>query len=223
VRTYFGYLLTFFCLWLIPAAMVAATEPTNFFAEWSKVDLTGPFGQPGSNWRYEAFVESRNQELRLDFSSGYRISPLLSVWSGFTWIMPNNGSADIYRPWQQVIWELFEKDSLVLLQIRSRLEQYKQEGQPEWLVRVRERCRVAFPKALKILTPVIYDEIFFNLNQPAWVNPGTIDQNRFFAGVDTLPWKNSFIEVGYLNQYRFTQPVNNVVHILSISLMIIFP
>ena len=197
--------------------------PHEFFREWSKIDVTGPFSSDWPDFRYEAFVENRNQETRLDFSTGYRFSPLVSVWNGFSWISPNNGTAQTYRAWQQIIWELFDKNPIILFQTRTRLEEHKREGQPELLLRGRERWRVAFPERLGKLTPVLYDEIFVNFNHPAWVNQGFIDQNRVFIGVDTPVWKNSFWEMGYINQYLFTTPVNRMVHILSISLMIFFP
>lgn len=200
---------------------VYATDTEHFFREWSKIDVTGPYSTDWSDFRYEAFFENRNQETRLDFSSGYRFTPLVSLWGGFTWISPNDGSPQIYRPWEQVVWELFEKKSDVLFQTRTRLEQLKQEFQPEWLWRVRERWRLALPGKLPgQWTPVLYDEVFFNINQPSWISTRTIDQNRVFVGVDTKPWKNSFIEFGYLNQYIFSEPTNRVAHIFSISLMI---
>lgn len=201
-----------------------ATPPTEFFREWSKIDVTGPYYAEWRNLRYEAFVESRNQETRLDFSTGYRFSPLVSVWSGFTWISPNDGRPQIYRPWQQVISELVIKNPVMVLQLRSRMEELKQEGQPEWSLRWRERVRLAFPEKLGgKFTPVFYDEIFLNLNQPAWVNTRFIDQNRLFLGVDSPVWKNTFVEIGYINQYFFQVPVDRIAHILSVSWMIELP
>ncbi len=210
----------FYCL-LIFVSHAFASNPTELFREWSKIDVTGPYNSDWSDLRYEAFFESRNQETRLDFATGYRFTPLISAWSGFTWISPNNGNPQIYRPWQQLIWELFDKNPIILFQTRTRLEELKQEGQPVWLLRVRERWRIAFPEKLPHkLTPVIYDEVFFNINQPSWVSTKIIDQNRFFVGIDTPPLKKTFIEIGYINQYIFTVPINHMAHILSVSLMI---
>jgi hypothetical protein len=146
---------------------------------------------------------------------------LISTWAGFTWISPNDGSPQIYRPWEQVIWELLDKNPVILFQTRTRIEQLKQEFQPEWLWRLRERARVAFPERLPDkLTPVIYDEVFFNINKPVWISTDVVDQNRFFVGVDTKKWKNTFVEVGYINQYIFSEPTNKMAHIFSLSLMI---
>lgn len=215
----------FFWFWLVLVSPAAwASDPTVFFREWSKIDVTGAFDPNSPDLRYEAFVESRNKETRLDFSTGYRFSRLVSFWSGYTWISPNDGSPQIYRPWQQVVWELLDKNPIMVFQTRTRLEELKQQGQPQWLLRGRERWRVAFPERLpRKFTPVIYDEVFFNFNQPSWVNPGFLDQNRVFVGVDSPPWKNSFVEIGYINQYRFITPVNHLAHILSVSLMITIP
>ncbi len=198
-----------------------ASNPENFFREWSKIDVTGPYSTDWSDFRYEAFFESRNRETRLDYSTGYRFTPLVSAWGGFTWISPNDGSPQTYRPWEQLIWELFDKNPVMLFQTRTRLEQLKRDDQPEWLWRVRERWRVAFPERFpQQLTPVIYDEVFFNINQPSWVTTRIIDQNRAFVGIDTKRWKNTFVEVGYINQYIFSEPTNRIAHIFSISLMI---
>ncbi len=203
----------------------ATDDPKEFFREWSKIDVTGPLGSDWPDFRYEAFVENRNQETRLDFSTGYRFSPLVSVWNGFSWISPNNSTTpQTYRAWQQVIWELLDKNPIILFQTRTRLEELKREGQPELLLRGRERWRVAFPERLgRKLTPVLYDEIFVNFNQPVWIKQRFIDQNRVFIGVDTPVWKNTFWEFGYINQYIYSTPVNTMVHILSISLMIFLP
>jgi hypothetical protein len=198
-----------------------AEETATLFREWSKIDVTGPFTQEFPNLRYEAFIESRNQETRLDGAVGWRLLPLVSVWSGYTWISPNDGGAQIYRPWQQVIWELLDKNPVLLFQTRTRLEELKQQGRPEWLLRLRERWRLAFPNRIAgRFTPVISDEIFLNFNQPGWTSPGFFDQNRFFIGIDTPVWKKTFVELGYLNQYRLTQPTPTLAHVLLVSFMI---
>jgi uncharacterized protein DUF2490 len=217
--------LSLLCLFLLCFGSIAlASDPTEFFREWSKIDVSGPIGPELSDVRYEAFVESRNQETRLDSAGGFRITPLVSFWNGFTWISPNDGSPRIYRPWQHVVWELLDKNSPIQFQTRTRLEELKQESQPEWLWRVRERWRVSFPNLLaKKFTPVISDEIFLNVNKPVWVNPGVVDQNRAFIGVDSPTWKHTFVEIGYLNQYRYTTPVNQMAHIALVTFMISFP
>lgn len=202
-----------------------ASNPTEFFREWSKIDVSGPIGPELSDVRYEAFFESRNEETRVDGAAGFRVTPLISFWGGFTWISPNqDNSPGTYRPWQQVIWELESKNPVMVFQNRTRLEELKQTDQPEWLWRVRERWRLAFPGLLgKKFTPVIYDEVFFNINEPAWINAGVLDQNRAFIGIDTPPWKNTFVEFGYINQYRYITPVNHMAHIALVTFMISFP
>lgn len=218
------YLACIFLLLVCFCATAFASDPTNFFREWTKIDVTGPVGPELSDVRYEAFFESRNQETRLDDSFGFRFTPLVSAWSGFSWISPNDGNPRTYRVYQQVIWDLLDKNPVVLFQVRTRPEEVKREGQPEWLWRVRERWRIAFPSRIaKKFTPVIYDEVFFNVNKPVWMNTGVVDLNRAFIGVDSPSWKNTFIEVGYINQYRFTTPVGQMSHILALSFQIIFP
>jgi Protein of unknown function (DUF2490) len=211
----------FLLLWFLVYQAVAA--PVHDVREWSKVDVTGAISPEFSDVRYEAFFETRNRETRLDFATGYRFSPLISVWNGFTWISPNDGSPEVYRPWQQLLWNVVERHPLLVLQSRTRLEELKREGQPEWLLRVRQRWRAAFPGKLGRFTPVIYDEVFFNCNQPAWVNTGIIDQNRLFVGVDTPSWHDTFVELGYLNQYIFNDPTPRMTHAILAYFMIILP
>jgi Protein of unknown function (DUF2490) len=199
-----------------------AEETIDFFREWSKLDVTGPIFLNFPDYRFESFIESRNEELRVDIAGGYRMTPLISLWSGFTWINPNTGAPQTYRNWQHAVWELLEKNKVISIQLRSRIEEHKQQNQPEWLYRWRERLRVAFPEALGKLTPVVYDEGFMNLNRPTWVNPGFLDLNRAFIGIDTPPWKNTVLEFGYLNQIRFTTPVHQVTHAIVTYLTITF-
>lgn len=196
-----------------------AINPEVFFRDWNRIDVSGPFSSDFPDLRYDAFVENRNLETRLDFATGYRLTPLISLWSGFTWISPNiNQPAQIYRLWQQVTWELFEKNPRMMFQIRTRLEELKQEYEPQWAVRLRERWRIAFPEKLPHkTTPVLYDEIFFNINRPPWVDTKTIDQNWLFIGIDTPSWKKTFVEIGYINQYIFSEPTQRMAHILSVA------
>ena len=60
-------------------------------------------------------------------------------------------------------------------------------------------------------TPIIWDEIFINLNNPVWVNPQTISQNRAFAGIRFPLNTKANLVLGYLNQYHLqaTQNQNN--------------
>ncbi len=217
-KSKFSLLLLLACFFFVKTAF--ADDPTQWMREWTRIDVTGPWSSEYKSLRYEVFFENRNQETRLDFSNGYRFTPFVSLWGGFTWISPNDGTAQIYRPWQQLTWALLEKNPIMLFQTRTRLEELKKEGQPEWSLKVRERWRVAFPDRIAHFTPVIYDEVFFNANQPSWVTSGIVDQNRAFIGFDTPPWKKTFVEIGYLNQYLFTEPVNRMAHVILVYFMI---
>ncbi|MBS0351749.1 MAG: DUF2490 domain-containing protein, partial [Proteobacteria bacterium] len=194
-------LLLIYFFWITGAW---AANSTHFVREWSKIEVTGPIFLDFPDFRYESYIESRNQELRIDAAGGYKLTPLISLWSGFTWINPNTGGPQTYRNWQHAVWELLEKNKVISIQLRSRIEEHKEQDQPEWLYRWRERLRLAFPESLGKLTPVLYDEGFMNLNRPAWVSPGFLDANRAFIGIDTPPWNNTVLEIGYINQIRFT-------------------
>ena len=116
-------------------------------------------------------MESRNEETRLDFANGYKFTPLVSFWSGFTWISPNDGNAQIYRPWQQVIWEILDKNPVIVISNpdpnrRTQTAKDNPNGDGNCGNAGELHSLLESPKKF---TPVLYDEIFFNLNQPVWV------------------------------------------------------
>lgn len=153
---------------------------------------------------------------------GYQWLPHLSLWLGYQ----RNSYNQIGRSepqnavWEQAIWKIINNNCINLTS-RTRLEQREQVDQSQWVSRLRERITLKLPQKInKDLTPAIYDEIFINLNNPTWVNSRSINENRFFMGVDIPTSKKSYLEVGYLNQYRWLLTSNNINHILSISLYI---
>lgn len=213
------FLVLFLCFF---SQGILANNPQVFFRDWARIDINGAFNNDFPDFRYDTYFENRNLETRLDGSIGYKLTPLISLWNGFTWISPNRDQLPlIYRPWQQVTWEIFKKNRVVMFQTRTRLEELKQEYESQWALRLRERWRIALPQRLPHkFTPVVYDEIFFNLTRPAWLDTGTLDQNWFFAGVDTPTWHKTFVEMGYLNQYIFSEPVQRMAHTVYVAFMI---
>ena len=70
------------------------------------------------------------------------------------------------------------------------------------------------------IRPVIFDEIFFNLNHPKWVSNSTINQNRILLGCDVYFSEKNFIRIGYMNRYATAEPKNMMFHILWLAVHI---
>lgn len=151
---------------------------------------------------------------------GYRPHPGLSSWIGYQWnsFNPIFNLGRENRIFEQVLWEIWN-DSFFALRTRTRLEQRNRMHNPEWSNRLREKISFYFPQIKNRYTPLIYDELFFNLTKPDWVSSSTLEQNRAFIGMDISLSKKVFLELGYLQQsfYGLQQRTN---HILYISINI---
>lgn len=173
----------------------------------------------------QARFDAQNDQFEQSISVGgigYQWLPNLSLWLGYQRNSYNqlSGTKPQNAVWEQATWKIIHNNS-INLSSRTRLEQRMEVEQSQWLSRLRERITLKLPKKINDhLTPVIYDELFINLNNPAWVNSRTIDQNRAFMGVDILTSKKTYLEVGYLNQYRWALTGNVMNHVLSVSLYI---
>ncbi|MDZ4820172.1 MAG: DUF2490 domain-containing protein [Planctomycetota bacterium] len=154
---------------------------------------------------------------------GYKVTDKMTLWGGYAWahIEPlHDPPIDEHQFWQQITWS--HKFDPATLDLRSRLEQrFREEGDDTgW----RFRQMFAYRQPLEVtprLTFVMWDEVFFNLNDTDWGSHSGFDQNRAFVGLGWKPtpettWR---VEVGYLNQFidRVGRAnMNN--HLLSISL-----
>ena len=153
---------------------------------------------------------------------GYQFLDNLSLWGGYQWNSKNQftGSAAENRTWQQAIWDVVNNQQ-VYFSTRTRLEQRERTDQTQWANRLRERLTLKFPhKIAQKFTPVIFDELFFNLNKPHWTSDHTFSQNRAFVGIDIPAGKKNFFEIGYLNQYLIQNKENEIDHILYLSFSI---
>lgn len=193
---------------------------------WAGIDLSGDFFNV-ENWLYDinsqaryTFTDSQYQTTQSEASLGYKTSDKLSLWLGYSWLIENANSTQQHRLWQQIIWNILDNDQFNLMS-RSRLEERKDVYEPEWSIRLRQRLQLSFPKLLfHTLTPIIYNELFVNINNPPWVNNQLINQNRVFVGIDIPIWKKVDVQVGYLNQYQIREPENRDNHIIYANLNI---
>jgi hypothetical protein len=116
-----------------------------------------------------------------------------------------------HRVWEQVQWNIIPKKDISIL-FRSRIEQRFLVGNSDVALRLRERVTVYFEPLFhfvpKGMTPVIYDEIFFNLNHASWVSRKVVDQNRFFLGYAIKFQKYFVLQVGYMNQFQIVRGGN---------------
>lgn len=122
--------------------------------------------------------------------------------------------------WEQMVWQIFENEQMVI-RTRTRFEQINQQQQGEWQNLFREKVSIYFPNQLfNKLTPLIYDEIFVNLNQPEWVSGDTFSQNRLFIGLAIPTSKASFLEAGYIQQTLFNDSGNDFNNVLYLGINI---
>lgn len=121
------------------------------------------------------------------------------------------------RFWQQVKWTFFQKNRFKVTS-RSRLTLRDRAGEEALAVRFHQRFNCQWPsKRDSKITPVIYSELFANLNQPSWVSKRGMFRHRGFIGLklkddDGVNWT-----VGYLNSIDTTQTLKTD-HILTITI-----
>jgi hypothetical protein len=154
---------------------------------------------------------------------GYELSEGVVAWIGYAWIHTAPGAApnnDEHRIWQQLTWS--EQFDTAKLDLRARLEQRFMETGADTGWRFRQLAALRRPfQADPRFTFVVWDEVFFHLNDVDWGARDGFDQNRVFLGFGWKPnlettWR---IETGYVHQFvdrRSQDDLSN--HILSINL-----
>ncbi len=135
---------------------------------------------------------------------GLEVSEHSTLWAGYGWIhtSPIIGDAtDEHRLWQQWTWS--NNLDPYRIAARTRYEQRLLESSDDVGLRVRQ-----FVRGEKKLgdcskyTAVVWDELFFALNDTDWGQRGGFDQNRIFVGfgLKKNPESRWRVEVGYMNQ-----------------------
>lgn len=194
---------------------------------WGNFNLNGSLFN-SKKWQYDFNIQSRYnfsigqyENTRSEGGIGYKSSKNISLWLGGTTILRHDNRIEEYRPWQQVQWHILNSEQ-IRLSSRTRLEERKEPNFSEWAYRLRQRFSLSFPKKLPFnITPILANEIFFNLNNPQWINSnGSINQNRAFIGIEIPLHKNISFETGYLNQYEFRNEANRLNHVLYVNLKI---
>ncbi|MBA2655022.1 MAG: DUF2490 domain-containing protein [Gammaproteobacteria bacterium] len=214
------YLLCGACMLFLCSPIFGSTEHQARI--WSGIDVLGEF--KSSNYLYNFNLQSRHSndpreyfDFRNELGFGYKLTPTLSAWLGYTGFLPNPPRNRQNRIWEQLLWGPINICQFSLIS-RTRFEQRKDDHQPEWSNRFRERLILSFPQ--KKITPLIYDEIFFNLNTTVWTSNKFFDQNRIFVGFLIPVDKHSNFQIGYLNVYSLRPMRDRIEHVLSLNLNI---
>ncbi len=166
---------------------------------------------------------SRTDQVILRGALGWKLTPKLSVYQGYGYIvLPVAGAPDTgeHRGFQQVSWTI---GSIAGggLSSRTRLEQRWRRGDGNAGWRLREMLRYVHPfneegKGSKAL---VYAEGFVALNGTNWGARAGFDQIRTFLGFEIPVGAKSTIEAGYLNHYVNTAgPNNRMNHVASLTL-----
>lgn len=163
---------------------------------------------------------------------GYQFLPWLTAAVGYAWqpvFYQSDFREDVmeHRTFEQVTgnWSF----GLSQIRSRTRLEQRYRgtgdneaaiQGEGEWAHRLRQQIRLQVTLAPgKPWQAIVSDEVFFHLNETAYITRPGLDQNRIFAGVGYKANKDLMVEAGYMNQYvrRFTDRAQ-LNHVLYLSL-----
>lgn len=184
---------------------------------WGDLTITGQlFNLPNLNYILEdqpRYDNSQNQFQRnvAKTGLGYTVAPNINVWLGY-----QNNSDDLIsnaeqqnRIWEQLVWDIADQKDYDFVS-QTLLDQTYQVAQTGWNDRFRQKLTLRLPnKLFDKYDPVFSDEIFVNLTRPDWVSTRVLNQNRAFIGVDIPVSKNTYVEVGYMNQYLFEESTAN--------------
>lgn len=154
---------------------------------------------------------------------GWKTGEDTALWYGYAWIRTSPIAGDDFdenRMWQQWTWT--PKIGRFDCQVRSRFEQRWLETGDDVGLRWRQFTRASTPliDSCPRITAVVWDEVFWHLNDTDWGAEAGLNQNRLFVGFGCQRCKSSpcRVEIGYLNQAINTPGDDNRVnHILSVN------
>lgn len=224
---------TYFTLFIFLLLLAVNQSQAKSTAQRGKLWLTAEKKDTFTNnekWSYLLQLDARfadnetvYEEGKLRAGLGYQALPTIKMGLGYDWIPKiARDSTQVryeHRFWQQLNWRLAKNQQRRILSV-TKLEERKDEGEPQWAMRLREKLQVTFPQKINNrYTPIISDTVFFNLNNPDWVSDDTFDQNRAFIGVSVpITTETSFV-IGYLNQWKVREPSNRMNHVLYLALL----
>ena len=130
------------------------------------------------------------------------LSEKASLWLGYVYADTKTAKGHTYedRWWQQ--FQYVSKYNDITWLCRSRLEQRHLDSGDSTSYRFRQQIRASLPlNGRNDLSYLVWDEIFWNINDTQWAGDGGFNQNRLFTGVMWKYTESSRLEIGYLNQY----------------------
>ncbi|MDF1760483.1 MAG: DUF2490 domain-containing protein [Coxiellaceae bacterium] len=217
---------------LMVSGLLYANSTNHNFMVWTDVnwqDFTdsGVDYTLNSSFRFIDDSPTFNQSV-LRGGVGYSFTKDLAAWVGYTFVPTQNVGTNHFvyeqRSWQQLQWAALSAKNIAIVS-DTRLEQryFNQNSATAW--RLRQRLTFDLVPVSDFLpvgfTPLVYDEIMFNLNHPQWVGNNTLNQNRLFIGVATRIKDRFVFQLGYLNQYIFLNPIDTDNHVFSLSLTLL--
>jgi hypothetical protein len=144
---------------------------------------------------------------------------VLSLGYAYVRTSPSNGPVTHeHRPWQQLAFPILSRPGLFTLSSRSRFEQRYREDGDEIGLRLRQQLRLMLPIAGTDWQAVAWSEAFFHLNDTDWGAEAGLDRWRNFAGVSIPVGEGVTLEPGYMNQFVNQTTIDQVDHIVSVTL-----
>lgn len=213
--------------WTLCFSPFAWSETEGETKSWNTAIVTGPFAYHGKIRYYVQtqvnFVDDKYKFQNVSFfvGAGYLFNPTVTVWllGGNNYSKRSNGHIrHITTLRQQMDWRLMNTPDLLFTNT-SRLEERKDSTEVGWAVRIRERLTMRIPfKNWAGHSLIVFDEVFFDLNHPAWINSNTfLEENRAFIGIGSVLSKHVNLDVGYVNQYEMRDK-NTMANILYVVL-----
>lgn len=152
---------------------------------------------------------------------GVRSTEQTSFWVGYDFVpikISNTTRIDIQqRTWQQFFMFRQLKNEHYLT-VRTRLEQRYSSTDSSVAWRIRQKASIIlfqFDSTGSILT--LSDEIHANINHPDWIPNKFINQNRLYVAISINTSDRTITQLGYMNQIRFRDPRDEMIHILFIT------
>ena len=203
---------------LVVSVLIAAAAPAaaNDNQGWTALFVNGPIAADDQLlfW-FDGHARFRDDAEELGVSIirpglGWKVSNRLSLWGGVARVTVYRDGPDIDedRIWQQATYSLGTPFG-GSLSGRSRLEQRFRDDQGDdtgW--RFRQFVRWAKPIGDGPFGWLVWNELFWGLNDADWGQRDGFDQNRLLLGI-TWQWNDrTRLEAGYLNNV-LDQPVGS--------------
>lgn len=187
----------------------------TFIAEGNVSEKVRWYAEVQPRWKND--IQSFDQII-LRPALNLALSDKSTLWLGYAYVDTKTANGHSYedRWWQQ--YQYITKHERTTWLSRSRLEQRHLDGGNKTAHRFRQLLRASWPMNQRDdLSYLVWDEVFWNLNDTQWGGDSGFNQNRLFLGAMWRYSKQSRLEIGYLNQFvNVTSGApNQMNHVLS--------